>query len=334
MTQDELNRELFDAATTGTAQLVQKYLALGAEPNYQDAKTGLTCLHSAVRSNGSEAVVSLLEYGADPNARNSEGETPLLRATRGKYPNQDVLRHLLAAGADPDMQRINAEGQACEAPLHNCAKNDAKEGILLLLQSGADSTLVNAESGNTPYEDVNMFFKAVQKPFHIYNALPAIDLGQPFTRADLLQSDSENRNALDNPRTWRHITQINTALRIQGEEPIGKAELLGKHWQGDIRAAELLKGGLLRPVAQQLQAGGEAFDVADFLHTPQLEQELQQPEVLRLLFCPENYARRGLEAFERNLSDLPAEARDQVKNQYSLRLELQRQERATATRGR
>ena len=39
----------------------------------------ITPLHTAVKYSGEASVLLLLEYGADPNAVNLKGETPLLR---------------------------------------------------------------------------------------------------------------------------------------------------------------------------------------------------------------------------------------------------------------
>ena len=39
----------------------------------------ITPLHTAVKYSGEASVLLLLEYGADPNAVNQKGETPLLR---------------------------------------------------------------------------------------------------------------------------------------------------------------------------------------------------------------------------------------------------------------
>lgn len=331
-----LGQELFNACVTGTEQLVQKYLDLGADSNYRDPKSGLPCLHKAVRRNRTEVVEILLERGADPNARDADGNTPLLLAANNKHPNTRVISALMAYGADPNLPRIDAEGRACETPLHNCAKHSATNGIALLLQGGADSSLINAETGNTPLEEVNMFFKGVQKPFHQYRALPAIDRSRPFTRADVLASNTENMSALDNPLTWRYLADINATLRRQGEEPIGKAGLLDKNFCGKFRAVELLESGLFRPVAHQLQAEGVPLDVSDFLKNDQLAENLAHPDVLRVIFSPANYTGRGLPAFERNLADLPGELRGQVGNLFSLRVELQRQEktRTPAVAGR
>jgi len=47
-------------------------------------------------------VTSLLEAGADPDARREDGQTPLMRAASEGH--VDIARALIRAGADPDAQ--------------------------------------------------------------------------------------------------------------------------------------------------------------------------------------------------------------------------------------
>jgi len=71
----------------------------GAELNAQDAESGATPLHLAASWGRPEVVELLLRKGADPNARNKDGKTPLgLAIDHG----QEVVSGLLRAhGAKP-----------------------------------------------------------------------------------------------------------------------------------------------------------------------------------------------------------------------------------------
>ena len=53
----------------------------GADPNALD-KNGVTPLHRAVRTRCAAAVKALLEGGADPRRKNKNGSTPMLLATQ------------------------------------------------------------------------------------------------------------------------------------------------------------------------------------------------------------------------------------------------------------
>ncbi len=78
---------------------MQFLIAKGANVNARDAK-GITPLVSAVNANFAEGVELLLGKGARLDDSNNAGETPLITAVHNR--NVPVLRLLLKAGADPD----------------------------------------------------------------------------------------------------------------------------------------------------------------------------------------------------------------------------------------
>ena len=57
-------------------------LEYGFDPNVKDTKDGYTPLHVAVAANNIEAARLLLQYKADKNIRNLAGQTPLDKARR------------------------------------------------------------------------------------------------------------------------------------------------------------------------------------------------------------------------------------------------------------
>jgi hypothetical protein len=65
-----------DAQAATVACLIEA----GADPNALD-KNGVTPLHRAVRTRCAAAVKALLEGGADPRRKNKNGSTPMLLAT-------------------------------------------------------------------------------------------------------------------------------------------------------------------------------------------------------------------------------------------------------------
>lgn len=67
--------------------------------NLQDNRGNTALLIAAERGWG-EGVQILIKYGASVNTANSSGETPLIRAVQ--VHEIDVVRQLLAAGANPD----------------------------------------------------------------------------------------------------------------------------------------------------------------------------------------------------------------------------------------
>ena len=99
---------LHDAILGEDVPMVRALLEAGASPNvkmnvHEDKKSPLHLATAHVRnpSKRLEIVNLLLQYGAKPNARTTQRETPLVAAIY-KAKDADVVRALLAAGAKPD----------------------------------------------------------------------------------------------------------------------------------------------------------------------------------------------------------------------------------------
>ena len=105
--------------------------------------SGTTRLHWAAAGDSREQVMDLLNRGADPNARNFEGATPLHRAMdRNRWP--DIDKDLIKAGADP-----NARDNVGATPLHYGAANAGTPRVQTLLEAGANPHAQDNE-GRTP----------------------------------------------------------------------------------------------------------------------------------------------------------------------------------------
>ena len=101
----------------------------GADPN-QTGDGGDTAMHLAAFSSEPAHLVSLLEFGGDSNVRGEvTGRTPLDKAVLNN--NDEPLRILLAAGADPNMTNRNGD-----TALHTAARTNKGWAILLMLETG------------------------------------------------------------------------------------------------------------------------------------------------------------------------------------------------------
>ncbi|HXJ02496.1 MAG TPA: ankyrin repeat domain-containing protein [Micropepsaceae bacterium] len=95
----------------------------------------------------SDIVKAVLDLGADPNGRDSNGWTPLLEAAYGKYPT--ALRLLLDRGADVNAKcECLGSGYGNSTALMLAARNGGLESVKALLGRGADTSLKD-EHGQT-----------------------------------------------------------------------------------------------------------------------------------------------------------------------------------------
>lgn len=98
--------ELHKAAGRNDREALEALLQSGADPNAADARGG-TPLHAAITAAGRPGnttaygnVKMLLKYGADPSRKDSSGITPLTKAVVGG--SEALVEALLAGGADPN----------------------------------------------------------------------------------------------------------------------------------------------------------------------------------------------------------------------------------------
>ena len=103
----------------------------------------------AARNNQCGSIAALVALGANVNANPFRG-TPLLWAC---YSDKvEVAACLLDHGADPDLRHdFGGEGHGVQAvAMHLAAQHDAVKCLNLLLDRGADPTIVDAAHSATP----------------------------------------------------------------------------------------------------------------------------------------------------------------------------------------
>lgn len=105
---------LFEAAFLGDVAIAQALLRGGGSVKEKDLD-GMTALHWAVVSHRSDLVKALLAAGAEVNAVDRYGYTPLLYAATIDFGDCETATMLLQAGADPGIQTKDGKTPLAQA---------------------------------------------------------------------------------------------------------------------------------------------------------------------------------------------------------------------------
>ena len=120
-------------------------VAEAAQPEPTTAKAHDISIHKAATLGNIEAVKQHLAAGADVNAKDKYGRTPLHTAVDGDY--KELIELLIAEGAD-----VNANSKI-GTPLHSAATWGQKEIVELLIAAGADVNAKDKLLGRTPLDE-------------------------------------------------------------------------------------------------------------------------------------------------------------------------------------
>ena len=136
---------LFDAMGSGTAADVKAAIEAGANVNARN-EDGATPLHTAAVANLAPSVImALIEGGANPNARTERGSAPLHWAVN--HGDAGAIIALLAGGAD-----VNARDEGGKTALHYAAAESAIPSVIkALIEVGADPG-ARDNDGKTPFD--------------------------------------------------------------------------------------------------------------------------------------------------------------------------------------
>jgi ankyrin repeat protein len=141
--QETLNQELRQAAIVGVIPRIERLIQSGADINAQ-APHGETALDYAIRFGRDSAALRLLGLGADPDATDDSGVSPLLRAA-GQCNASHVVEALLKAGAD-----VNHRDGCGRTALMNAAQFNCTRSAAVLLLKAKDR--IDLDARNDSFE--------------------------------------------------------------------------------------------------------------------------------------------------------------------------------------
>ncbi len=168
---------LHSAARYGALSAARFLLGRGADPNAKD-ENGDTPLHLASTFRHPDIIDLLIQHKADANTPNARGQTPLILASL--YGNARSLASLVASGK-VDINARDADGNS---PLHIAALYRNHENLAALLKANPEIDAVSA-GGDTPLH------VAVRRPDNDRAVELLLEHG-----ADLHRPDLTGKNAL------------------------------------------------------------------------------------------------------------------------------------------
>ena len=253
----EPEEPLVKAAFKEDLQEVEKLAFASPDLNVRDKNTNMTALEQAVENANLEIVRVLLRAGADVNAANERGGTPLMFLRDNA--TVDLVRELLSAGV-----KVNARDESGGTALMNAASQNKYEVVKELIEAGAKFDLHDTE-GRTA-----LMFAATNEDSRIAKLL--IDAG-----ADINETDHDGKAALSmaaeqgDPETVKILISFNA--NVNSRDNNGWSALMYVAGTNDLESARAL-----------LNAGADlSVRDKDGKTTLALAREAKQQEMIKLL---------------------------------------------------
>ncbi|MHB0998594.1 MAG: ankyrin repeat domain-containing protein [Armatimonadota bacterium] len=277
---------LLECAGRHDTAMVSKLIKGGADVNAANSN-GITPLMLAALSSDPEITKLLLDGGANVNAKDSEGETALTMDGETWEDEASVAQLLLAAGAD-----VNAQGKDGYTALHRAVSKRKKAVIDLLIKYKANPNILNKD-GAAPIHST-WFFVNDGSSAAIVDQLLA-------NGANIEAKDSNGMTVLfkaidaHNPEIVSILIKrgvdVNATCKVYGNteySPLGYALENFKTFKS--YRLDRMKS---RQIIQLLQENGADLNVSEFhsVYFSGIEQVLDFPHISRLLEMSEPAAR-------------------------------------------
>ena len=218
--------EIFKSARCGLINDVKRLLSLGKASAKDTTIFGTTLLHSASRSGDLELVRLLIQEGADVNAQDEDGESPL-HGAMARSDNYNVARTLIENGAELSSRAIDGK-----TPFHNIFNNTISHVLM------RDEWLENMQPDSEAMSITHFLAWSSKSTVEIFQR------GRLYDDADLLSTDNLGRTCLHLAASRGNLGVLSYLLKQVSLEDVEKKDIQGRtpfHYAAESsRAAEVI----------------------------------------------------------------------------------------------
>jgi ankyrin repeat protein len=139
----KINKQLLDEVQKELPIIskIEEYINYGAELNYKDSNGDTPLIWASVRGH-MNVIELLLSKGANLHDKDNDGNSPIIAASQ--YGHKEVVELLLSKGADPNNKNIIGD-----SPIIRASRRGNVDIVELLLSKGADPNDKDND-GNSP----------------------------------------------------------------------------------------------------------------------------------------------------------------------------------------
>ena len=206
---DKKISQIHEAIISDNLEKLANFLKLGENPDIID-KSGETPLYLSVDIENYDAMVILLEFGADCNIqKEDDGNTPLHLATEKK--NDIYITNLLSHGANPNIiNKINLQ-----TPMHICVINRINEYILIKFKENkGDVYNIKDKFNKTPF-DYSLNDEKYKNLLISIFGKNEFELNNNNNQNDIKKNYCENNEDIENNTNLEYNNFITLSRKIQ-----------------------------------------------------------------------------------------------------------------------